>query len=427
MRIRFGQYLLDTALRELRSGGDRVPLEPKLFDLLAYLIANRTRVVGKDELLDAVWAGRIVSESSLTTSVAAIRRALGDSGEAQAVIRTIARKGMRFVADAQEEPGPASVAAAAPDQPLAPAVKAALKLPDKPSIAVLPFTNMGGDPEQDYFADGLVDDITTDLSRMRWLFVIARNSSFSYKGRSVDIRDVGRELGVRYVLEGSIRTAGRNMRLNVQLIEAESGRHIWADRYDRPMDDIFALQDEVAASVVAAIEPSIYAEEGYRAQARQENPEAWGLVMRAWSLINRLRRAEAEEAMGVLRQALAINPDYARAHALASWAMMMGVQCGWYLDADVRELIPHHALAAKRLDPEEPWACMTYAFVLGNEGRHAEAIAEARRTMAASSNFALGRAMFAWILTRGGHFEEGVEQAERARRLSPSGTFSGFL
>ncbi|SFH94168.1 TolB amino-terminal domain-containing protein [Bosea sp. OK403] len=426
MRFVFGEHVLDAGRRELSRAGSPVAIEPQVFDLLLYLLRNRDRMVSKDEVLDSVWHGRIVAESSLTTRMNAARKAVGDSGEAQSVIRTVPRKGFRFVAEVQEHAPPVAHDVLPASAASEPAVKPALALPEKPSIALLPFDNMGGDPEQDYFADGLVEDITTALSRLRWLFVIARNSSFAYKGRAVDIRDVGRELGVRYVLEGSVRTSGTRMRLNVQLIEAESGRHIWADRYDRPMDDIFALQDEITERVVAAIEPSIYAEEGYRAQMRHDRPEAWGLAMRAWTLINRLRRADAYEAMELLRQALEIEPDYARAHAFISWAMMIGVQCGWYRDADVGAAIIEHAFTAKRLDPDEPWSCMTYAFVLGAEGRHGEAIAEARRTMEVVPNFALGRAMFAWMLIRAGHFDEAVSEAERARRLNPVGTFSGF-
>jgi TolB-like protein len=240
MPFAFGEHVLDVERRELRRGGDPVAVEPQVFDLIVYLVQNRDRVVTKDELLDAVWGGRIVSESALTTRINAVRRAVGDSGEAQAVIRTIQRRGFRFIAEVRDEGAPMRDA---------PALEAAaLALPDKPSIAVLPFLNLSGDPDQEYFADGMIEEIITALSRIRWLFVIARNSSFTYKGQAIDVKQVGRELGVRYLLEGSVRKASGRVRIAAQLIEAETGRHVWADRFDGALEDVFELQDEVASS-----------------------------------------------------------------------------------------------------------------------------------------------------------------------------------
>ena len=202
MRFLFGDHVLDTARRELTHGGEQIAVEPQVFDLLAYPLQNRERVVSKDELLASVWGGRIVSDATLDSRIAAARRAVGDTGAAQNLICTFARKGVRFVGEVQEEGTPAAFApemAAGPGRP-------ELALPEKPSIAVLPFANLSGDPEQDYFVDGMVEEIITALSRIRWLFVIARNSSFTYKGQATDVKRVGRELGVRYVLEGSVRT-----------------------------------------------------------------------------------------------------------------------------------------------------------------------------------------------------------------------------
>jgi adenylate cyclase len=197
-----------------------------------------------------------------------------------------------------------------------------LSLPDKPSIAVLPFTNMSGNPEHEYFADGMTEDIITGLSRLKWLFVIARNSTFAYKSRAVDVRQVAQDLGVRYVLEGGVRVSGTRIRITGQLIEAASGRHIWAERYDRQLDDVFAVQDEITASVVAAIEPHLYAEEGARiASQSPENISTWGLVVRSIGLISKLGRQENEEARSLLERAIAIEPTYAKAHAISSWAL----------------------------------------------------------------------------------------------------------
>src|SRR5690606_3469875 len=217
----FGDCLLDADRRELRRGSDAAPVGPQVFDLLLYLVETRARVVTKDDLLEAVWRGRIVSESTITSHINAARTAIGDDGQAQRLIRTVPRKGFRFVGEVTDaEP-------AHRDADETPSARAHA-LPDKPSIAVLPFVNLSGDPEQDYFADGVVEDVTTALSHIRWLFVIARNSSFTYKGRAVDVTQVGRELGVRYVLEGSVRKAANRVRITGQLVDAATGGHLWA-------------------------------------------------------------------------------------------------------------------------------------------------------------------------------------------------------
>jgi adenylate cyclase len=196
-------------------------------------------------------------------------------------------------------------------------------LPDKPSIAVLPFQNISGDPEQEYFADGMVEDITTALSRLRWFFVIARNSSFAYKGRAIDVKQIGRELGVRYVLEGSVRKGGNRLRITAQLVEAETGNHVWAERYDRDVGDIFAVQDEITERVVAAIEPELYAAENIRSQRKPpESLDAWECVIRALSLINQGTREVNAEAERLCRRAIAIAPAYGQAHSLLAWVLI---------------------------------------------------------------------------------------------------------
>jgi TolB-like protein len=250
----FGDYALDPDRRELIRHSEAVAIGPKVFDLLLFLVKNRDHVVSKDAVLDAVWVGRIVSESTLTSHINAVRKAIGDSGEEQCLIRTIARKGFRFVGDVREAPddrAASGTGTAKPDEASAPA----LIMPDSPSIAALPFENWSGDPEQEYFADGMVEDIIIALSRIHWLFVIARNSSFTYKGRTVDVKQVGRELGVRYVLEGSVRKAANRVRITGQLVDATTGMHLWADRFEGSLDDIFELQDQVTTSVVGAIAP----------------------------------------------------------------------------------------------------------------------------------------------------------------------------
>ena len=275
MRYLFENYTLDTEKRELHRGADAVPITPQVFDLLDYLIRNRERVVSKDDLIGAVWNGRIVSDAALTTRLNGARNAIGDSGEEQRLLKTLARRGFRFVGQVREERG-----CAAPGNRAEPP-KSSLTLPTRPSLAVLPFVNLSLDPEQEYFADGVVEDITMALSRFHWLFVIARNSSFTYKGRSVDVRQVGRELGVRYVLEGSVRKAGNRLRIAGQLIDAETGAHLWANHFDGALEDVFDLQDHVTSSVVGAIAPKLQREEIKRAKRKPtENLDAYDYYLR---------------------------------------------------------------------------------------------------------------------------------------------------
>jgi TolB-like protein len=276
---RFEGYCLDVGRQELRRGDQPVDVDPQVLDLLHYLIRNRERVVSKDDLIAHVWHGRIVSDSTLTSRITTVRQAIGDSGGQQRLIRTIVRKGIRFVGEVRDDPGPSAgekIAGANPD-----AAGAAPPLPDKPSIAVLPFENMSADPEQQFFADGVAEDIITALSRYPSLFVIARNSSFSYRGRAVDVKQVGRDLGVRYVLEGSLRKSGSHVRVTAQLIEADTGNHVWAERYDRDLADIFAVQDEIAQATTIAIAPAIAEAEQQRAMRKvPASLDAWGAFQR---------------------------------------------------------------------------------------------------------------------------------------------------
>jgi TolB-like protein len=298
-----------------------------------------------------------------------------------------------------------------------------------PSIAVLPFTFMGESaPAQDWLADGITEDIITDLARLRWLFVIARNSTFTYKGRAVDVRDVARDLGVRYVLEGSVRVAGGRIRVTGQLIDAATGRHIWAERYDREMADIFAVQDEITRNVVAAIEPHLYAEEGFRAAARPTaNLSAWGLAVRAMGLINKVGRAQNEEARRLLEAALALEPGYARAQALLAWAGWWGALCYWWPDnAEGYRQAARHAAAAVAQDPSEPWARMTHGMCLSSARQHEAGLVELRAALDLNPCFALGRTLLGWGLLRAGRMEEAIAQTGLALRMSPMDSFAGI-
>jgi adenylate cyclase len=295
-----------------------------------------------------------------------------------------------------------------------------LPLPDKPSIAVLPFQNMSGDPEQEYFADGIVEEIITALSRVRWFFVIARNSTFTYKGRAVDVKRVGLELGVRYVLEGSVRRAGNRVRISAQLIETTSGNHVWAERYDRELADIFAVQDEITERVVAAIEPQLYAAEHLRSQRKlPESLDAWECVVRALSYIGQGTLAGHVEAEALCRHAIAIAPSYGQAHSLLAWVLTLR----YMLSTELRAVLPEAAEEARTalgLDEQDPWAHMSHGLVLFRMRRPAEAERAYRRALDLNPSFALAHATLGWLLAVRGANEEAIESAERALRLSPS-------
>jgi adenylate cyclase len=299
---------------------------------------------------------------------------------------------------------------------------------DMPSIVVLPFANLSGHAEQDYLSDGITEDIITALTRLRWLFVIARNSAFVYKGRAVDVREVARDLGVRYVLEGSVRTAGSRIRITGQLIDAETGNHIWAEKYDRELADIFAVQDDITEHVVAAVEPHLYAQEGFRAARKTpENLTSWELVVRAQSLLSRVGRTQNEQAQALLRRVVATEPGYARAHAMMSWAVWWSAYCYWHPDARAgyRQAV-QHAEDALAIDANDPWPRMVRGLCLSSDGQHERALTELRSALALNPSFALGHMALGWALLRSGAYEEAIAETGRAMRMSPIESYSGF-
>jgi TolB-like protein len=300
----FGQFRLDARAEILFRGATPVALGQRAVALLRTLVERPGLPVAKDVLMAAAWPGLSVEENNLTVQIGALRRILGKESDGKDWIETLPRRGYRFVGpEVTRQDRNEALAAISPPQ-----------LPDRPSLAVLPFQNMSDDRQQEYFADGVVEDIITGLSRIRWLFVIARNSSFIYKGRPVEVKHVGRELGVRYVLEGSIRRSGDRIRITAQLVEAETGTHLWAERYDRQLDDIFAVQDELTMSVIGAIEPTLRKAEIERIKRRRpDNLDAYDLLLRALPLLYSAMPADAAEAIPLLEKALEMDPGYARA------------------------------------------------------------------------------------------------------------------
>ncbi len=421
MQYRFEGYALDTDRRELRRGVELIAVEPQVFDLLDYLIGHRERVISKDDLIAAVWNGRIVSESALTSRINSARAAIGDSGEDQCLIKTFRGKGFRFVGDVSEERQPPAITAATrpTEQP---------GLADQPSIAVLPFVNMSGDPAQDYFADGMTEEIITALAHFKSLFVIDRNSSFTYRGRSVDVKQIARELGVRYVLEGSVRNSGDRVRITGQLILAETGTHIWAERFDRRIADIFDLQDEITENIVGAVEPEILTAEMRRSRGkRPDSIAAYDCVLRAYQHLFNLTLEDNDKAQDFLRQAIRLEPDYALAYAYASWAKLFRVQLIY--GGSLRPLLTEALALAQRaveLDQTDPliqtiraaWQLMIERDFDGGVARHEQAFQKNPNSV-----WICGCNGFGNALCR--NPQRTLDMLERARRLSPrdSGMF----
>lgn len=419
MRYLFEDCVLDIDKRELRRGAASVPVAPQVFDLLDYLIRNRDHVVSKEDLISTVWRGRIVSDAALTTRLNAARTAIGDSGEEQRLIKTLPRKGFRFVGSVLEQQGSASTEV--PEEPRTPI----LTPPDKPAIAVLPFANLNDDPKQAYLADGIVEDIITELSRFSELLVMARNSSFQYKGKATDIRQVGRELGVRYVLEGSVRRAGDRIRISAQLIDAATAAHRWAERFDRTLEDVFVVQDEVVRTIVAILAAQVRKAETERMRAKPPNSwQAYDYFLQALDAFKSFDTSfevdNLYEGRRLLQRSLAIDPDFARSYA----AMASTYAVGWSYRLDGDFLCPRvldhaHELARKAvvLDRYLPSAHACLGFVLMWKGEHDASISAFERARELNPNFA--NWYFGTALVRAGDLPRALDVIKAYMRLDP--------
>jgi TolB-like protein len=406
--LTFGRYRLDPR-GGLMSGTRGVRLTPKALALLSYMAGRPNQVIPKEELFAAVWPEVTVGDAALVTCIQELRRALGDDARRPRYIETLHRRGYRFIGKLAARL-PAATDEKAP----------ALALPDRPSIAVLPFDNMSEEPDQEYFADGISEDLITGLSRIHWLFVIARNSTFVYKNRAVDIKQVARELGVRYVLEGSVRRAGKRIRISAQLIDATTGGHHWAERYDRELGDIFAVQDEITRNVVAAIEPRLLAAEGIRALSRSSDDlGAWERVARAQTHVWRLTRADYETAIDGLTQAVEAYPDYAPARSRLAFRLLVAAHMGWVdREAGIRKG-REHAIRAVALDDCDSWGQTALGYLAMMERRTEESIAAFRRAVELNPNSATAHGDLGRGLAFAGHDREAIAHAEDAIRLSP--------
>ena len=408
-----GPFRLDSKAEMLFRGLEPVALGQRAVALLRVLVERPGQPVSKEELIEAAWPGLAVEESNLTVQIAALRRVFGEELGGADWIETLPRRGYRYVgpvANADPVPAGAGIAQSA----------SALPLPDKPSIAVLPFQNLSGDPQQDYFADGVVEDIITGLSRIKWLFVIARNSSFTYKGRAVDVKQVGRELGVRYVLEGSLRKAGERVRIGTQLVEAETGGHLWAERYDRSLDDIFALQDEITLSVIGAIEPSLRDAEIERVKRkRPDSLVAYDFVLQALPHVYVAMPEEAIKAMPLLEKALALEADYGSAHGLLAWCHeILFVRAGFQNENRAAAIL--HASAAIAHGRDDAMALALGAFVVGMLDHDRVTAVEAfERALALSPSSSIALFLGCVVLAYACEPERAIDWGERAIRLSP--------
>ncbi len=418
MQFAFGDYLLDQQRRELTRCGEVMAIGPQVFDLLLHLIANRDRVVTKDDLLKAVWGGRIVSESTIASHINAVRKAIGDSGEEQRLIRTAARKGFRFIGDVMaDEPVGVELLTTEFKGPAT-----ALAVPDKPSITVLPFQNLSGDPEQDYFADGVVEDIIMALSRLRWLFVIARNSSFTYKGQAVDVKEVGHALGVRYVLEGSLRKAGDKVRITGQLIEASTGTHLWAERFEGTLGNLFELQDQIAESVVGAISPQLERVEIERAKRKPtESLDAYDYYLRGMAKLHNGTRDAIGAALPLFHRAIALDPEFASAYSGAAWCHFWRKLNGW-MDSPVEEIAEGVRLArlAVQFGRDDAVALTRAGHALGHLGGDLDGgIALIDRARLLNPNLAPAWFLGASLRIFRGETECALKDLAHAVRLSP--------
>lgn len=414
MLYSFKEFLLDNDRRQLRKDGKTaVPLEPQVFDLLLFLIKNRDRVVKKDEIIAHVWNGRAISDAAIDSRINAVRRALGDSGKDQRFVQTLTRKGLRFVPAVVEI---TNEAAAASDS----AVAKDLATETNPALAILPFHSLSDDPTQEYFVDGLTEDLIAALGSWCRFPVISRHSSFFFKGKAIDAIEAGRQLNARYILEGSVRKSANRIRVTAHLTDAISGLQLWANRYDHEIADVFAVQDEITARIAAAIEPELHKREQYRVLASKKvNPAAYDLVQLGTWHHNKFTAVDSEKAQRLFAAAIEADPNYSRAYASMAISKFWAAQLGW---AD-RQTHLTAALELSRkaisLDDKDARAYFHLAQASLWLRRQDEAIAAAQRAIALNPSLVQAHAILGYALDAVGKFQEAIEIVTSSLRLRP--------
>ena len=412
-RFVFGPFMFDPGRGTLIRDGSAVTIGQRGLSILHALLKANGQVVTKADLMDSAWPSAVVEESNLSVQIAALRKVLGLSPEGGEWIATVARVGYRFVA-------PVMVCEGGTDDSRGPP---ATDFAHKPSIAVLPFANLSGDSEQEYFADGIAEDIITALSRFRWFFVIARNSSFVFKGRSIGAKEVAQILGVRYVLEGSVRKSSQRVRISAQLIDAGTANQLWADRYDFDLGEMFAVQDTIAEQVVGAIEPQLLKTESTLAATRRRgssNMTGWDLVHQGTWLFHQVTRATHLRARELFREACKRDPDLPEAHAWLGRVNAGIVAYGWSDSeaADLREGIDA-ALRAVQADEKNPYAHYALAITSVYANAFDQAIRAAEKAIEVSPSFALGHLVLGMARLFSGDALDAIEPLERGLRLNP--------
>jgi TolB-like protein len=408
--VSFGRFSLDLGRRRLTRDGMPVQLGSRALDILCVLASAKGEVVGKDELMTRVWPGLVVDENNIQVHVSALRKALDEDRSAHTHLLTVPGRGYRLVG----LESPRAATDGGPDGALHPAPA------PKPSIAVLPFQNMSGDPEQEYFADGMVEEIITGLSRIKWLSVISRNSTFIYKNKAVAIREIADKFGVGYVLEGGVRKSGNRVRITAQLIDAKTDAHLWAEQYDRVLEDVFALQDEITMRVISAIEPSLRKAEIDRVKRqRPSNLNAYDLVLRSLPLVFAMMPKDAEIAIPLLESAVKLQPDYGAAYAFLGWCYHHRFVRGGLREED-RIAAVRHARAAIAHGSDDATALAVAAHVLTYlEHDTVTALKLFDRALELSNSNIFALSLSAIALAWMGKAELAIERAERAIRLSP--------
>jgi adenylate cyclase len=408
VRYRFEDYVLDTDRHELRRKGVIVPAAPQVVDLLACLVQHRGRIVTKDQLVAAVWGGRPIDDSALTTRLNVLRSAIGDSGHEQRLIKTLPRKGFRFIGEVHEEQ-------------TTPRLRGDVLLRHLPSIAVLPFANLSGDPSQDFFGDVIAEEVLTALARLRWLLVIARNSSFTFRGTAFDIREVGRQLDVRYVLEGSARHASGHLRVACRLVETQSALQVWSARYELSRGDVFQLQDEVTDAILTELAPAILDAERKRVARRApETLTAWESYQRG---VAQMLKQSAEgnlSARQFFQQAVSLEPGCSQGYDGLAWTHL--TEASSFSRLSIEEGCKRSeplARIALELDPENTGARARLALTHHLRGESQAALDEAERALSASPNCADARGARGTTLVFSGEYAAGRASLERFLRLSP--------